>query len=217
MTAAPPKEHGILFKDRMVRALLNTKPGVWPAEAIDESLPFKSQTRRIIKPQPVYEGRETYGDSWSWKKGKDWFSGVTAEQLVGRHGLCYPKRIPHPPGTVLYVKETWTQVYESADGQLSTESNLQTVNKFYEYLATVKGGHHPPRWQSSMLMPRIASRIKLLVKSVRVERRDDISESDAIAEGFSSRDEFLAYIKEINRDDGVENPWLFVYEIPRIK
>jgi len=41
------KEKPIIFSTPMVQAILNTKPGIWPAEAIDPQGPFKSQTRRI--------------------------------------------------------------------------------------------------------------------------------------------------------------------------
>ena len=46
----------IIFSTPMVQALLNTKPGVWPPEPIDASKPCKSQTRRVIKPQPKTQG-----------------------------------------------------------------------------------------------------------------------------------------------------------------
>jgi len=49
----PPNEHQILFKPDMIRAILNCKPNVWPAKPIDADEPFKWQTRRVIKPQPL--------------------------------------------------------------------------------------------------------------------------------------------------------------------
>jgi hypothetical protein len=42
----------ILFSTPMVRAILNTKPGAWPAEPADPEKPFKWQTRRL---KPQYE------------------------------------------------------------------------------------------------------------------------------------------------------------------
>ena len=50
------KAHGMLFSAPMIRALLNTKPDVWPAKPINESLPYKWQTRRLHHtpgPHPV--------------------------------------------------------------------------------------------------------------------------------------------------------------------
>jgi hypothetical protein len=46
---AAVKARGIIMTGESIPALLNTKPGVWPAEPIDSSKPFKWKTRRVIQ------------------------------------------------------------------------------------------------------------------------------------------------------------------------
>ena len=68
----------IIFSTPMVKVLLNTKPGVWPAEPVDPGKPFKSQTRRVVK------GKVPIGN---WELTK--------------------KYVRYKPGDILWVRETW--------------------------------------------------------------------------------------------------------------
>ena len=168
----------IIFSSPMAKALLNTKPGVWPAEPIDASKPCKSQTRRVMKPQPLFEiGKPGF---WHWKDCR-WMGGIA-------------DHAPYKVGDILYVREKWCKLwkldgndqiiegtekyYYAADGYNPTEFN---------YFLDSNGNHDVerccPRWKPSIHMPREAARIFLEVKSVRVERLQDISEADAKAEG----------------------------------
>lgn len=150
----------MLFSAPMVLALLDGR---------------KTQTRRIVKPQPVFQGVECFGDSWKWQKGKDWFSGVTTEQLVGYAGLCHEKRCPHPVESRIWCREAWCVCLKC-----STTNFRATVNK----PRNCQGCDESlPKWKSPIFMPRWASRITLEVTAVKCELLQDISEQDCESEG----------------------------------
>ena len=84
------------------------------------------------------------------------------------------------------------------------------------------------RWKPSIHMPRSASRITLEVTGVRVERLQNISEADAIAEGVKNslhlpggrfaRENFAHLWWTINGDGSWEaNPWVWVVEFKRVE
>lgn len=84
------------------------------------------------------------------------------------------------PGDTLWVRETWAPLHEhTADGSCGPSCCAYAAD--------------PPvcppvrtKWRPSIYMPRWASRLTLEVTGVRVERLQDISEEDAVAEGIES-------------------------------
>lgn len=128
------------------------------------------------------------------------------------------------------MRETWAQVEGQAYGD--GQSDLTWV-----YLAdwSITDG---PRWRPSIHMPRVASRITLEIVSVRVERLQDISEEDAIAEGvtadcpgtpnglhpptkdcslWSARNSFAHLWDQINgKGSWALNPWVWVVTFKRM-
>ena len=119
------------------------------------------------------------------------------------------------PGDRLWVRETFARI----DGQ--TRPWIET-----DYKATYTHGDRlgdtlgiKKRWTPSIHMPRHASRITLEVTGVRVERLQDISEADAIAEGVytdpacPAYDAYAQLWDEINGLGSWEaNPWVWVVE-----
>lgn len=79
---------------------------------------------------------------------------------------------PYHPGDILYVRETWAKVGDKAYGYKADD--IWSV----------------PRWRPSIHMPREAARIFLRVTDVRVERLQDITDEQALAEGVPEDDDY---------------------------
>lgn len=92
----------------------------------------------------------------------------------------------------------------------------------------------PTRWRPSIYMPRWCSRINLEIVNIRVERVQDITAEDALAEGIHPvvtdnkghsyhRSQFMHLWDSINvnRNAGAyswyKNPWVWVIEFKRIE
>ena len=123
----------------------------------------KTQTRRAIKPQP----------SSGVRKSVFVKSGI--EDGHGRE--IKPK---YQPGDILWVRETWSK---DENGEYVYRTNY----------GTTEDDSFPPsmfKWKPSIHMPREAARIFLKVTNVRVERLQDITEEDAIAEGVKDPYEY---------------------------
>jgi len=212
----------ILCSTPQVQALLNTKPDIWPPEPIDQSKPLKSQTRRVV----------------SIASNEDCHESDCGEELhaVSRgYGVSYERALSprYKPGDILWVRETWCELSKLDDN----DQPIDGTNKYYfaadgrnptpfNYFLDNHGNPDPqrdcPRWKPSIHMPREAARLFLEVKSVRVERLQDITEADAKAEGIDpARDLSLARklwdtLNAKRGYSGDSNPWVWVYEFMRL-
>jgi hypothetical protein len=182
--APAPREHPILFSGPMVRAILDGR---------------KTQTRRVVKPQPAPNSPHDGGTTWVYRPedGLHIPCGTVGHLTVAeKTGL----RCPYgQPWDRLWVRETWSpdhrDVYPCydfvyrADGTVSdrdctehiqgcTEKTRGAGVRHFECLACTSF-----RWRPSIHMPRKACRLRLEVVSVRIERLQVITEDDALAEG----------------------------------
>lgn len=128
----------------------------------------KTETRRVVKPQPnplcPYRNQEDDG-MMDWWPSYD--SGV---------------KPPYQPGDILYVRETWNGLPTNARAGIPAQ---------YWYKADEPEdsdtGVLRERWRPSIHMPREAARIFLRMLDVRMERLQEISREDTVAEGAPCR------------------------------
>ena len=127
----------------------------------------KMVTRRPVKPQPqkVYYDGQIHDDDGLYVIIENQSGGL--EQRV----------LPYHPGDILYVREAWQYM-----GAVSADSRIADR---YIYKADWSG-EKPIAWRPSIHMPREAARLFLRVTDVRVERLQDMTEADAVAEGFEA-------------------------------
>lgn len=198
------KERGMIFNADMVRAILDGR---------------KTQTRRIMKPQP--EPCPRGGHWWPSNVFKTMLH-VEDEMQNGKGGWGGLVGDACPFGDVgdrIWVREAF------ASG-LSTKSTLA-------YRATHKredledGFYDTIKWTPSIHMPRWASRILLEITDVRVERLKSISDGDAIREGCSIADmksgdcvaDVFArlWASIYGAESWNANPWVWVIEFKRVE
>jgi hypothetical protein len=156
-------EHPILFSGDMARAILEGR---------------KTQTRRVLKLP-----------NWS-PLGYDW--GDVEFDEMGRpmidcedSGCLAEIRCPYGDiGDYLWVRETFGIITQPLDGKKTVIYRASHENEFPKEEQGFDGG----KWRPSIFMPRWASRINLEVIGVDVQRVQDISKKDAIAEGMMYHD-----------------------------
>lgn len=187
-------EKPMLFSGDMVRAILDGR---------------KTQTRRILKfPR--------------WSHPKDKGEDLEGDLSVGFNPMICHKDtgclcdVPCPYGQIgscLWVKETHARIHEGLLQHLDPEpDNGQKFNNGWTTVFRADGEpahwkHYGLNWKPSIFMRREYSRINLEITAVRVERLQDISEEDSIAEGIHrishgmNGDYFHAFNTEYSADN----------------
>ena len=193
----------------------NFKPILFSTEMVQAILRGeKTQTRRLCKFGKAYD---------IFHDGKH---EVEAEETIENILPCKYK-----VGDILWVRETWHPKRHSFP-----------IGLPYEYKATAKEDGNPTDepWKPSIFMPKEACRIFLKLKSIRIERINDISENDSLQEGIQpftkdnnifkhgldgwewqsmtkyAKEAYKILWQKINGEKSwAENPWVFVYEFER--
>jgi hypothetical protein len=137
-------------------------------------------------------------------------------------------KCPYNVGDILWVRETFSskEVYDEPPG---TTAHYKASDCF-----------SAEKWKPSIFMPKQACRIFLKIKSIRVERLNEISEEDAKTEGiefvegidgniyynyltldYFTKNKILSFMtlwQSINGTDSWKhNPFVWVYEFEKIE
>lgn len=169
----------ILFSAPMVRAILRE---------IEQPGNGKTQTRRVLDMPPMTFDA-VFNDDGVWHVG-DALTGHRYAKLSVRYRV----------GDRLYVREAHHRTndspkshlvgYDFADGSVTREDRHHVEGagdvQFFRHSLGGWGGRLSRNYPA-MHMPRWASRITLIVTDVRVQRLQEISEADAIAEGIERK------------------------------
>ena len=204
------KERPILFSTPMVKAILEGR---------------KTQTRRVMRRQPdkverFKHGVETadtdaryailrcYNRPKMFKKcNSGWFADASYKTPFTEFNV----------GDHLWVRETWRK-YDCDECPCYEYCNCPPHGTYLYYADCLDD---EAKWKPSIHMPRSASRILLEITNIRVERVQDISEADAVAEGMVADDDYCAeeyFSIAWNKKHGWKekswnaNPWVWVVE-----
>ncbi|WP_121497089.1 hypothetical protein [Pseudomonas aeruginosa] len=215
------KERPILFNDQMVRAILEGR---------------KTVTRRVVKPAPV-------GDlKWNQRSMNTGIVHNWTDDL--RMYEC-----PYgQPGGQLWVRETWQYADWTEEGEPYIRYQADGARVLHEDFPiewaprierewvelsdpanyAIDGRAADRRWRPSIHIPRWASRILLEITDVRVERLQDITPNQCIAEGaWREKDkelgrgqEAIAAFADLWRSTGGDwdaNPWVWCVSFRRVE
>lgn len=211
------KERPILFNTAMVRAILDGQ---------------KTQTRRPVPewqlPSETEGPHDQFPDnrfiSVAQRDARYGFGvfGATAEACMDNYNKGFKSLCPFGAiGDRLWVRETYRKYDNSNECGCSEWCHCPKTGTPIYFADT--GRIEDEKFIPSIHMPRSACRIILEITDVRVERLNEISESDAAAEGFdipeapgmswkfNARHNFKFTWSNIYQNWGA-NPWVWVIE-----
>ena len=182
------KERPILFNAEMVRAILDgskiqTRRAVpdWQLPVHDKEAESKGDGR-VCYVSKMYRRKDLDHAHIGGTSEADW-----AEKIAQHYcGLCPTGSV----GDLLWVRESTKEDEDTSDTTTLSKYCADDKSVLYsgcddeEYNGSIAHWDYPRRVRPSIHMQRWACRILLEITSVRVERLNDISEADALAEGI---------------------------------
>jgi hypothetical protein len=209
------KEHPILFKGDMIKAILEDQ---------------KTMTRRIKGLNKINEDPE------QWKLDALLPDGTAVFNRGNGHEIVKIKCPYGVPGDRLWVKEAWgvhARYDKLPPSKLPKKDRLQNGIWYLSDICRGEKSIWMGRTRSSRFMPRFASRITLEITNIRAERLQEITAEDAIKEGCRYWDcghpdcggkhygpigSFMELWNSIHGKDAWDrNDWVGRYEFKRIK
>lgn len=161
----------ILFNTEMVRAMLEGR---------------KTCTRRVVKPQPKSNLCYTFagGGCGTWgypspSAHEIWGEEYKLPDDITKDDLEKQWNPPCHTDDILYVRETWCSAYDG-------EKYFYLADKLTNREERSLLNYDDVKWHPSIHMPKEAARIWLKATDVRVERLQEITETQAQAEGCNS-------------------------------
>lgn len=206
----------------------------------------KTQTRRIINPQPMYDENVgicwkgyAYGINFSGKEGayNNFISGTEYDKSCKRYRV----------GEIVAV----AQSYEVVSDILSRTPSKERAEYYCKIMKTCYPKEEIPRdkediagWTNKMFVKAELMPHQIRITNVRIERLQDISDDDCLAEGvekiisedgtpryyvkdwkgdtmlatYTPQNAYSFLIDKVGKKGGLEsNPYVFVYDFELIK
>ncbi len=217
-----------MFKECGVKTMKNKRPILFSTPMVQALLDgSKTQTRRIIQvgKHPAVAGYNLGNDGL-------WYAYAHSPEIRQMYVTTFPyagTKCPYGKvGDLLWVRETFYHDERCNPSYSYKADNLeQDIIRENQFLC------NKLPWKPSIHLPRWASRITLEILNIRVERLQDLSSGDAIAEGIKANGEFgykdysgkgsnycnaprpsyFSLWEKINGEGSVKNnPWVWVIE-----
>lgn len=163
----------ILFSAPMIQAMLAGR---------------KTQTRRALKPQPTLGAPTRFQRVATCNR--------TFRSVWEAHDASGPVNAFHKPpfvdcqtttyavGDRLWIREAWCENLTRDGALYRADGDDVQLDDGDGFAVANKDGTLRSPWRPSIHMPRAYSRLTLTVTDVRVQRLQEISEDDALAEGI---------------------------------